>query len=213
MTTLLKLDSSAGGAASRSRAVTAAFAEAWRERGHAGEDERRILSRDLHADPPAHLPSAALHWGEGLVAGARPADWEQAQGAFIAELLAAEVLVVGVPLYNYSMPSTLKAWVDHVHVPGLTAGMPDLPLRGRHAVLVSSRGGVYGEGAAPDAWDHATSALDVVLGESMGMITHRIVVQGTIAFDLDEFAGDRPAAQRSLDAALQAARELARELG
>ncbi len=221
MTTLLQLDSSAGGAASRSRAVTAAFAEAWRARAAAGstagstlrDDDRRVITRDLHADPPAHLPSAALHWGAGLVAGTRPADWERAQHVFIDELLTADVLLVGVPLYNYSMPSTLKAWVDHVHVPGLTAGMPKLPLRGRHAVLVSSRGGRYGDGAAPDAWDHATSALEVVLGESMGMTTHRIVVDGTIAFDLEQFAADREAAQESLDAALEAARRLASELG
>ena len=211
MTTLLQLDSSAGGAASRSRAVTAAFAEAWRARATAGES-RRVLARDLHADPPAHLPSAALHWGAGLVAGDRPAEWERTQREFIDELLAADVLVVGVPLYNYSMPSTLKAWVDHVHVPGVTAGMPQLPLRGRHAVLVSSRGGRYGDGASPDAWDHATSALEVVLGESMGMTTHRLVVEGTVAFDLEQFAADRQAAQQSLDAALSAARELAVEL-
>jgi FMN-dependent NADH-azoreductase len=215
MTTLLQLDSSAGGAASRSRAITAAFAEAWRgsSRGPKAEPgDRRVVTRDLHADPPAHLPSAALHWGEGLVAGTRPAAWERTQRAYIDELLAADVLVVGVPLYNYSMPSTLKAWVDHVHVPGLTAGMPELPLRGRHAVLVSSRGGRYGDGAAPEVWDHATSALEVVLGESMGMTTHRIVVDGTVAFDLEQFVADRPAAQRSFEAALEAARRLALEL-
>ena len=212
MTTLLQLDSSAGGAASRSRAVTAAFADAWTTAAPTGES-RRLITRDLHADPPAHLPSAALHWGTGLVAGDRPAEWELAQRAYIDELRGAEVLVVGVPLYNYSMPSTLKAWVDHVHVPGVTAGMPELPLRGRHAVLVSSRGGRYGDGFAPDAWDHATSALEVLLGESMGMTTHRIVIDGTLAFDLEQFAADRETAQRSLDAAVVAARELAAEIG
>ena len=209
MTTLLQLDSSAGGERSRSRAITAEFAREWARLG----GDRRVVTRDLHADPPAHLPSPALHWGAGLVAGDRPVGWEQKQHEFIDELLAADVLVIGAPLYNYSMPSTLKAWVDHVHVPGATTGMPELPLRGRHAVLVSSRGGRYGDGAAPDAWDHATSALEVVLGESMGMTTHRLITDGTIAFDLEQFSADRPAAQLSLDTALEAARRLARELG
>lgn len=209
MTTLLQLDSSAGGTHSRSRAITAEFAREWMGL----DDDRQVLTRDLHADPPAHLPSAALHWGAGLVAGDRPVVWERAQREFLDELLAADVLVIGVPLYNYSMPSTLKAWVDHIHVPGVTAGMPELPLRGRPAVLVSSRGGRYGEGLAPDAWDHATSALEVVLGESMGMTTHRIVVDGTLAFDLEQFSPDRAAAQASLDAALEEARRIAREVG
>jgi FMN-dependent NADH-azoreductase len=209
MITLLRLDSSAGGERSRSRTITAEFAREWTEQSA----DRRVVTRDLHADPPEHLPSAALHWGPGLVAGDRPAAWERRQRGFLDELLAADVLVVGVPLYNYSMPSTLKAWVDHVHVPGTTAGMPDLPLRGRHAVLVSSRGGRYGAGAAPDSWDHATAALEVVLGESMGMLTHRIVLDGTIGFDLAEFADRAGEASEGLDAALERARTLARELG
>ncbi len=209
MTTLLRLDSSAGGSHSRSRAITSAFVEAWRE----GGADRRVVERDLHRNPPEHLPSAALHWGPGLVAGDRPPAWEARQREFLDELLGADAVVIGVPLYNYSMPSTLKAWVDHVHVPGVTAGVPDLPLRGRPAVLVSTRGGRYGGGASPDAWDHATAALEVVLGESMGMTTHRIVSDGTIAFDLEEFAAGRDAAQETLDAALEDARRLARELG
>ncbi len=208
MMTLLRLDSSAAGPESRSRALTRAFAKAWL----VGHDDRRVIARDLHADPLPHLPSAALHWAPGLVAGDRPAAWERRQRELIDELLAADVLVVGVPLYNYSMPSTLKAWVDHVHVPGVTAGMPRLPLAGRHAVLISARGGRYGDGLAPEAWDHATSALDVVLGDSMGMTTHRVVCEGTVAFDLEAFASGRADAQASFDAARAAARRLAAEL-
>ncbi|HEY4226009.1 MAG TPA: NAD(P)H-dependent oxidoreductase [Pseudolysinimonas sp.] len=208
MPTLLRIDSSANGELSRSRAVTGAFAEAWSSVG----DARRVIHRDLHADPPQHLPSSALHWNAGLVAGARPPAWERRQRELIDELLSADLLVVAVPLYNYSMPSTLKAWVDHVHVPGVTAGTPRLPLAGRHAVLVSARGARYGTPAAPDAWDHGTAALEVVLGASMGMTTHRIVCEGTIAFDLEQFAAKRADAQLSLDAALSAARSLAAEL-
>ena len=118
----------------------------------------RARRRDLHADPPATCRRPPCTGAPGSWPGTDPRRGSGRSASSSTSCWPPTVLVVGVPLYNYSMPSTLKAWVDHVHVPGLTAGLPELPLRGRHAVLVSSRGGRYGDGAAPDAWDHATSA-------------------------------------------------------
>jgi len=211
MPTLLRLDSSASGDRSRSRAITSAFADAWTALG----PDHVVVARDLHADPPPHLPSSSLHWPSGVIPGERPAVWEAGQQAYIAELLAADVVLVAVPMYNYSMPSTLKAWLDHVHVPGVTAGFPpeELPLRDRPVVLVSSRGGAYGDDDNPLEWDHGTAALEVVLGASMGMAPQRIVAQLTLAADLDVFAARREEGEASLDAALARARELAAELG
>jgi FMN-dependent NADH-azoreductase len=211
MPTLLRLDSSISGERSASRAVTSAFAAAWSALG----PDHRVVERDLHADPPAHLPSSALHWPAGQMPGERPLAVEDAQRAYIAELLAADVVVIGVPMYNWSMPSTLKAWIDHVHVPEVTAGFPpeELPLRGRPAILVSSRGAGYGPGDNPPEWDHGTAALEVVLGQSMGMATHRIVTQLTLAPFLDDMADRRAEATASREAALTRARELAAELG
>jgi len=211
MPTLLRLDSSASGERSHSRAVTAAFADAWTALG----SDHHLVARDLHADPPPHLPSSALHWEAGVVPGERPEGWEAGQRRYLHELLAADVLLIGVPMYNYSMPSTLKAWVDHVHVPGVTAGFPpdELPLRGRPVVLVSSRGAAYGPGDNPPEWDHGTAALEVVFGESMGMTPHRIVAHLTLAADLDVFADRREEGAASLAAALDQARELAVRLG
>jgi FMN-dependent NADH-azoreductase len=211
MPTLLRLDSSASGERSRSRTITSAFTAAWTALG----PDHVVVARDLHADPPPHLPSSALHWPAGEMPGERPADWEAGQQAYIAELLAADVVLIGVPMYNYSMPSTLKAWVDHVHVPGVTAGFPaeELPLRGRPVVLVSSRGAAYGDGDNPLEWDHGTAALEVVLGASMGMATQRIVAQLTLAADLAVLADRRDEGRASLDAAVARARELAAELG
>jgi FMN-dependent NADH-azoreductase len=147
--------------------------------------------------------------------GDRPAGWEAGQRRYIGELLAADVLLIAVPMYNYSMPSTLKAWVDHVHVPGVTAGFPPeaLPLRGRPVVLVSSRGAAYGPHDNPEEWDHGTAALEVVFGASMGMTPHRIVTHLTLAPDLDVLADRRDEAAASLEAAILRARELATELG
>ena len=211
MPTLLRLDSSASGERSRSRAITSAFTDAWR----ALDADHVVVARDLHADPPPHLPSSALHWPAGEMPGDRPTAWEAGQRVLIDELLAAEVLLVAVPMYNYSMPSTLKAWVDHVHVPGVTAGFPadELPLRDRPAVLVSSRGAAYGPGDNPPEWDHGTAALEVVLGASMGMATERITTHLTLAADLDALASRRAEGDASLAAAVERARARAAELG
>ena len=129
---LLHLDSSADPRSSSSRAVTAAFVRGWQERGGAFT----VTSRDLQADPPPHLPDAALHWAPRLRTAEEtvdPADELRQQG-YLDELLAADVLLVGAPMYNWSLPSTLKAWVDHVHVLGTTVPFGDFearPLAGR----------------------------------------------------------------------------------
>ena len=119
MPRLLHLDSSIDPARSRSRAITAAFVEAWRGRG----DDFTVTSRDLHADPVPHLTSAASHWAPRLrqPGDVPPAAESALQQELLDELLAADVLLVGAPMYNYSLPSTLKAWIDHIHVPGITA--------------------------------------------------------------------------------------------
>lgn len=211
MPTLLRLDCSVSGERSRSRAITAEFATAWAKLG-AGH---RVVTRDLFADPPSLLPSAAVHFAPGAIPGTRPPEWEAEQTTLIQELLAADVLLVAVPLYNYSVPTTLHAWVDHVHVVGRTAGLlpEELPLRGKPAVLVSTRGAAYRPGDSPPEWDHATAAMEVVLGASMGMITRRIVAELTLADVAAPLAPRREEAEASLAAALARARELAAFLG
>ena len=140
---LLHLDSSSDVERSRSRAITATFAAAWREHG-AGYS---VSYRDLHREPLPHLADAALHWPPRLRpdGAAPPAAAETLQRELIEELTAADVLLVGAPLYNYSLPSSLKAWIDHIHVPGVTApfDVPTQPLAGRPAVIVSAQGASY----------------------------------------------------------------------
>jgi FMN-dependent NADH-azoreductase len=146
------------------------------------------------------------------VPGERPAAWEAGQRVYVDELLAADVVLVAVPMYNYSMPSTLKAWLDHVHLPGVTAG-PVQPLAGRAAVLVSARGAEYGTDASPEVWDHGTESVAVVLGESMGMRIERIVQHLTLAGALPAFGDRLEQGEASRRAALERARRLAAELG
>jgi FMN-dependent NADH-azoreductase len=121
-----------------------------------------------------------------------------------------------VPLYNYSMPSTLKAWVDRIHVPGITASFGSevtRPLEGRPAVLVSTRGGAYDAGTPTEFDDHAVPALLLILRDALGMRVETIVDTRTLS---ERFGG--PAAEvekqhAELAAAHEAAAEAATRLG
>ncbi|UED82932.1 FMN-dependent NADH-azoreductase [Streptomyces profundus] len=213
MSTLLHLDSSARGKASESRAITAAFASAFRT----AHPDNVVLRRDLHTDPPPHLPEAGLHWAPGLrEAGERP-GWaaEEAQRRLVNELLAADVLLIGFPLYNYGLPSTLKAWLDHVHVPGWTApsAISGAPLAGRPVVLATARGGEYGTRGVNRQRDHATPVMELVLGEEMGMSVTVIAANLTLANRTPALARHTERAARELRGALSLAVELGGRLG
>jgi FMN-dependent NADH-azoreductase len=207
---LLHLDASADPRTSASRAVAAAFVDAWRTRG----PEFTVTSRDLQADPPPHLPDAALHWAPSLRTDAEVAGpaAEARQRGYLDELLAADVLLVGAPMYNWSLPSTLKAWIDHVHVLGTTVPFgPDgeQPLAGRTAVVVSSRGAAYDAGTPTADWDHTVPPLQLVFGQSFGMTVEVVTVQLTLAPRIPAMAGlvDRSVADA------EAARARAVQLG
>jgi FMN-dependent NADH-azoreductase len=204
---LLHLDSSADPRSSSSREVTAAFVRGWQERGA----DFTVTSRDLHDDPPPHLPDAALHWAPRLRTAGEVVAAAQQQG-YLDELLAADVLLIGAPMYNWSLPSTLKAWVDHVHVLGTTVPFGEFearPLAGRPAVVVSSRGASYDSGGEQASWDHTVPPLELVLGRSFGMAVSVITLQLTLADRVPAMADLRGQAAAEADAARSYAEELA----
>lgn len=209
MPVLLQLDSSADLETSRTRRLTAAVADAWHDRG----DDRTVVHRDLHREPLPHLRTPAQHWPERLRDGAAvPAELEGLQRSIVDELLAADAVVIGAPMYNYSMPSTLKAWIDLIHVPGLTSPFDEQtrPLAGRPAVVVSARGAAYDEGTPTESWDHVTPPLRIVLGESLGMRVHVVTTSRTLSGRVPALGADRAAAE--LEAALRECRRLGAEL-
>ena len=207
---LLHLDSSADPRTSSSREVTAAFVRGWVARG----TDFSVTSRDLHTDPPPHLPDAALHWSPRLRTPDEVVDAAAAarQQTYLDELLAADVLLLGAPMYNWSLPSTLKAWIDHVHVLGTTVPFGDFearPLAGRPAVVVSSRGASYDSGGEQASWDHTVPPLELVLGRSFGMSVSVITLQLTLAGRVPAMADLRGQAAAEADAARSYAEELA----
>jgi len=212
MPRLLQLDSSADLVTSTSRAVTDAFATAWRALG----DDHVVTVRDLHRDPLPHLADATLHWHP---ATRRPdpalAEAAALQQVLLDELLAADVLLVAAPLYNYSLPSSLKAWVDHVHVPGLTSAGPGStpPLAGRPAVVVTSRGLAYDEASPFAGRDHGTPVLQLVLGDALGMAVEVITADLTLAATVPALAPQAERGQAERAEAIAAAEAAARRLG
>jgi FMN-dependent NADH-azoreductase len=113
----------------------------------------RVISRDLGATPIPHisLDSATA------IRGAEPANAAQAEAQalsneLIAELKAADVVVIGAPMYNFGIASNLKSWFDYVLRAGITFSYsesgPEGLLKGKRAIVVESRGGLYSEGPA-----------------------------------------------------------------
>lgn len=160
---LLHLDSSLRTEGSRSRKLSAYYAEAWR----AQHPDGTITYRDLNADPVPHLDIEAFT--ANFLA---PSDRTPAQAAardyaetLTGELLAADTIVVGLPLYNFTVPSTFKAWIDRIVVPGVTIGAGGGLLGGRNIIFTTARGGGYGPGTPREGWDHREPWLRHVLSQ------------------------------------------------
>lgn len=176
MPTLLQIDSSAREDGSVTRMLTREFAAVW----SAGVEAPRTIVRDLHADPVQPIGDVALHRPLALrEAAAVPAAQASTQARLIEELDAADVIVVGVPMYNYCMPATLKAWLELVHVPGRTApgATSTQPFRGKRAVLITARG-VHHD---PDEESFVLGPLRRVLGVGFGMDVESVTVNRTLA--------------------------------
>ena len=210
---LLHLDSSADAEHSRSRAITATFAAVWREHG----PDYTTTYRDLARAPLPHLPDAALHWPPRLrpEGSTPPPAAEALQQELLAELTSADVLLIGAPLYNYSLPSSLKAWIDYIHVPGVTApfDVPTQPLAGRPAVIVNSQGASYDAHTPTEGWDHATPVFDLILGTSLGMtltvITSSLTLAETVPALADQIDRSRAELARAHELAAETANRLA----
>jgi FMN-dependent NADH-azoreductase len=146
---LLHIDSSALGAHSVSRELSASIVAAWRRR----VPGIGIAYRDLAAEP---LP----HWSPVADAADPAAAISQ---AVLDEFLAADVVVIGAPMYNFGVPSSLKAWIDRIMVAGktfrYTANGPEGLAGGRRIVVASSRGGFYGEGSGRADFDFQENYL------------------------------------------------------
>jgi len=149
MTTILVLASSALGDASVSNELLRDAVSALRAR----DPDPRIIKRDLGAEPLPHL----TYDSAVAIRGAEPANEAQAAAralsdTLIAELTAADLILIGAPMYNFGMPTALKVWFDYVLRAGITfrysENGPVGLLSGKRAIVAATRGGLYSEGPA-----------------------------------------------------------------
>ena len=148
---LLHLDSSALGANSVSRELSAAVVRSWKD-AVPGLD---VAYRDLDAQPLPHLT--------GPVLGKADAAVSEESERVLQQFLDADVIVIGAPMYNFGIPSTLKAWIDRVAVAGRTFRYtetgPEGLAGGKRVIVALARGGMYDAGSPAAALEHLESYL------------------------------------------------------
>src|SRR5436190_21688457 len=151
---LLHLDSSALGTHSVTRELSAAIVRSW-TRSH---PDVEVGYRDLVKDPLPHWTPAGDAADPAVRAGSEAMD----------EFLAADVVVIGAPMYNFGIPSQLKAWIDRVAQAGRTFKYTEKgPVglaAGKTVIVASSRGGMYSANPALAVLDHQESYLKTVFG-------------------------------------------------
>lgn len=140
--TILHLDSSINGENSASRAVSRSIVDRLRAR----EPEAELVTRDLVSAPLAHLTLDAF-----------------ADTSVLDEFLAADIVVIGAPMYNFTLPTQLKAWLDRILVAGktfrYTENGPEGLAGGKRVIVAMARGGVYDAGSPAAALEHLESYL------------------------------------------------------
>jgi len=161
---LLHIDSSVLGPHSVSRQVSAAIVDRLRQ----ATPSLDIVYRDLTLTPLAHLSGSHLAAAQGAPAPAELGPDLAASVAVLNEFLAADIVVIGAPMYNFTIPSQLKAWIDRILVAGKTfqygANGPQGLAGGKRVIVAISRGGFYGAETPYAAGEHLETYLRWVFG-------------------------------------------------
>ena len=161
---LLHIDSSVLGPHSVSRQVSVAIVDRLR-RAMSNLD---IVYRDLTSTPLAHLSGLHLAAAQGGEPDAALREDLTAGQAMLDEFLEADIVVVGAPMYNFTIPSQLKAWIDRIVVRGKTfkygAQGPEGLAGNKRVILAISRGGFYGAGTPAAVGEHLETYLRWVFG-------------------------------------------------
>jgi len=204
---LLHVSASLAPEGSVSRSVGEIYVDAWRQRHPNGV----VTHRDLAASPPPHLDWAAISAGFVPPEQHTPEQAEavKTREEYIAEVEAADEYLLTVPMYNWSLPSTLKAWLDQIIMVERTAMLPGGGgvLSGRKVTVVTSQGGSYAPGAPRQAWDHQrpylAHALEALGGDEVEFINIEMTlapVKPELAQFIDLFESSRTAAERAVRA-------------
>ena len=163
MPSLLAIHVSPRFASSTSRKLTSLFIDEWRTEHLSG----RVVTRDLARDP---LPYVDLPWIGGAFAPPEHHSPESmaaiaVSDELVAELQAADHIVIGTPMYNFSIPAALKAWIDHIVRVGVTVSPDNVGLlTGKTATIILATGGDFSPGSPVEQYNQASGYLRQVLG-------------------------------------------------
>jgi len=185
MTSLLVIEASPRGKSSVSHNMAAEYVDEWRRANPNG----KVVQRDLTNTP---LKFTDAPW---LVAYFTPPDKQSTEmkdalklsDELVEELLTADVVVIGTPVYNYNVPSVLKAWFDHVVRKGITLGFSgEGLLKGKRCTVLLASGGVYTVGSPIRDRDIATQWLRLILNVLGIENVEFVAAGGTKVIDLGE---------------------------
>jgi FMN-dependent NADH-azoreductase len=174
--TVLHIDASILGANSASRQLSGAVMDRLRK----ADPGATVIYRDLAAQPLAHLSGEPLAARQGAVPESPVMQKEIADSdAVLQEFLDADTVVIGAPMYNFGIPSQLKAWIDRILVAGKTfrysAAGPEGLAGNKQIIIAISRGGFYGPGTAAASMEHLETYLRGVFG-FIGVTAPEIIV-------------------------------------
>lgn len=164
---LLHVDASPRRERSNSRSLARTFIEAWQKK----HSEGVVILRDVGASPPPHVT-------EDWIAGAfAPVEYQTAANkaaiavsdALVAEFISADLIVISTPMHNLSMPSTLKAYIDHIVRIGKTVklhpdGRYEGLVTGRRMIIITASGGAYGHDSPFASHNHLDPYLRTIFG-------------------------------------------------
>ncbi len=167
MNKLLHIDSSILGGNSVSRQLTAQIVASWR----AAHPATEVSYLDLAVETPGHFSADAMGFrlppSSGQLSEAQKRE-NAISEALVSQFLAADVLVIGAPLYNFTIPTQLKAWIDRIAQIGRTFKYTDKgPVGlagGKTVIAASTRGGMYSTSDAGNAMEHQESYLKTIFG-------------------------------------------------
>ena len=204
MPSLFQLEVSPSGEQSVSRAISAEFVAAWKQ----ANPEGQITTRDLDANPVPHLD------GEAIFAAYTPVESHsdgmkakvQFRNELIDEVEAADEILISTPMWNYSVPSVLKAWVDQLIDNARVNTSTGTGLVGKKVTFVVAQGGSYKEGAPRHGWDYQTDYLRLFassLGATDVEVVHAEFTLAGVAPGMEDLVGLK---EESIAAAKDAAR-------
>ncbi|AYY89310.1 FMN-dependent NADH-azoreductase [Acinetobacter baumannii] len=152
---LLQIDTSILGEQSVSRQLTSSVIRQL----SAAYPDVEIIHHDFALEPIPHLSDAEFLAWQGVEPNNETAQQRVARNTqYLDEFLSSDIVVIGAPMYNFSFPSQLKAWLDRLSVAGktfrYTENGPQGLVEGKRVIIASSRGGVYSEGSPAEALDY-----------------------------------------------------------